>query len=278
MGSAEVRTVTKGDTGTNHPTPTCLLDELSAVANCTSVVRLLVLLWWAPALLMIVGGGRLMLGATGPAELAGYLAVARGATVVLAIFTLLVGAMWVVRTWESVPGLYDASADDDLGVGPGEPRSELERFGLHSRFLVLALIAALAAPSLGALTDPAWLVAATCGFLSGLAIPRWLNRSGHQTARAFAALAVLMLFELTIGWRIGAAVPPLSPELVGALTLTRGLALMGAAGFGVQRLALCLGGRAGHDALEQTATAAIGSGTVGRPAVDWTTSEGSLTG
>lgn len=223
------------------------------------VVRLLVLLWAAPAMLMTVGGTRALFGSITPTALIGYLAVARAAMVVLAIFTLLVGAMWVVRTWDHIPGL------SSLTMGCW---GSLGRWTTHLRFLVIGVGCALVAPSLGSAAMVAWSGAAASAFVAGLLLPRWLTRSGHDGGVAFAWLAGLLGFELTVGWLIWSLAESLPAAVAGSavagFAMARGLALVVAVLASTFRLGVGIG-------------APADSRSVTTRSVEWSRSENSVT-
>ncbi len=219
------------------------------------IVRLLVLLWAAPAMLMTVGGTRALLGSITPIALTGYLAVARAAMVVLAIFTLLVGAMWVVRVWDHVPGL------SALTIGFW---GSLGRWTTHLRFLMVATGCALAAPSLGSAAVVAWSMAAAFAFVAGLLLPRWLTRSGHDGGKAFAWLAGLLGFELTVGWLVWSLAESLPAEAMAGFAVARGLGMVVAVLASTYRLGIGL-------------VAPAQSRPVATPSVEWARSENSVT-
>lgn len=206
-------------------------------------------------MLMTVGGTRALFGSINPIALTGYLAVARAAMVVLAIFTLLVGAMWVVRTWDHIPGL------SALTIGFW---GNLGRWTTHLRFVVMATGCALVAPSLGSAAGFAWSVAATFAFIGGLLLPRWLTRSGHNGGVAFAWLGGLLGFELTVGWFVWSVAETLPAMAVAGFAIARGLALASAVLASTYRLGIGLGAPA-----ETLPTA--------RGPVEWARSENSVT-
>lgn len=231
MASTSSTTTTNTPTTADAAKPACLLDEIGSSFSCASVVRMVAFLWTVPASLVLVAGLRIIFDRPPSAVATTYVDVSRAATVLLAAFTLLIGAIWLVRSNRTLPSL-------------GELTGTWMNASGHLRFASLsgvALVAALASEPHG-LSLILATVAALAGFIAGLVLPRWIIRIavadnpsavriGWERDRAVvcaAVLATLIVFEVTLGWwhsmvmADGASVPS------GVVAIVRGVALTAA--------------------------------------------------
>lgn len=221
----------KSTSPTATTTPACLLDEIGTSITCASVVRLVAVLWTVPASLVLVAGVRIIFDRPPTPVATGFVDLSRAAAVLLAAFTLLIGGIWLVRSDRMMPSLGDLNGTWMDVAG-------------HMRFAALSAVALVAAivTEPGALSLVLASVAALGGFIAGLVLPRWIIRTaiadqpaavrlGWQRDRAVvcaAALATLIVFEVTVGWWHSLVIVDGASVLSGVIAIIRGVALTAA--------------------------------------------------
>ena len=158
------------------------------------MLRLLFGAWLIPAAaLMWIGLAATGLRAVDPSALGLALGRTQAMAVLLAVFTVLIGASAFVRRPQLVPA---PPVDSGHRRGPSPAPSPL----LHLSALVTAAISILAAGALGSAGSALWSLAALSAFAAGLYLPRALVRLPCPWAGPLAALAAGMVFQLTVGW------------------------------------------------------------------------------
>lgn len=206
----------------------CLLDEIGSAFTCASVVRMMAFLWTVPASLVLVAGVRIIFDRPPSPVATAYVDLSRAAAVFLAAFTLLIGGIWLVRSERVLPS-------------PGDLNGTWMDVAGHLRFSALAIVGLVAA----VVAEPRGVslilasVAAVAGFVAGLILPRWIIRIavaeapanvrlGWERDRAVvcaAALATLIVFEVTVGWWHSMVMVDGASVLSGVVAIIRGLAL-----------------------------------------------------
>lgn len=190
-------------------------------------------LWTLPASLVLVAGVRIIFDRPPSPVATAYVDISRGAAVLLAAFTLLIGGIWLVRSDRVLPSLGDLN-------GTWMDVAGHLRFGFLS---AVGLVAALATEPVGVSLILAS-AAALAGFVAGLVLPRWIIRIavadsptdvrvGWERDRAVvcaAVLATLIVFEVTVGWWHSMLLADGASVLSGVVAMIRGIALTAAVG------------------------------------------------
>ena len=76
----------------------CLLDEIGSAFTLEAVVRVMATLWTLPASLLTIAGYRYVFDRPPAPLVATYVDVSRAIVPLLAVFTLAIAAIWMVRT------------------------------------------------------------------------------------------------------------------------------------------------------------------------------------
>lgn len=171
--------------------------------------------WLYPAVSLVWSGfASIGLRTADDGEIAASLDRAQAIAVLLAIFTMLVGGIWAVRTWEYLPVSALTRKRGHL-TGP---------IG-HLLAIPVALGAALGAAIIESLAMPLATVAGAAGCYAGLLLPRWLLRAPLGRAFPIAAFSAVVMFQITLGW-MHVLTPSASTS---ALLIVEGLGLAWAA-------------------------------------------------
>jgi hypothetical protein len=177
------------------------------------VLRLLCGAWLVPATSLIwIGLATAGLRTISEASLAEALGRTQAAAVILAVFTLLIGASVFVRQTAPLLPADESAPTDGLAGGPSGPW-----LAVHAVLLLVALPAVPLGLLVASLAPLLWTLAALAGFAGALALPRALLRFPEAWSGPLAALAVGIVFQLTVGWLhvvhpVGVASPVLVAE------------------------------------------------------------------
>lgn len=178
------------------------------------VLRILFGAWLLPAASLIwIGLATTGVRETGEASLALALGRTQATSLLLAVFTVLIGASAVVRHRSVLDEAGSTPAGDAPTDPPGDQLAPASSRGPasgdgirltwlagHAAAAALALpMAAIAAVGLGRL-EVVLPIAAVSALAAGLALPRALLRCRSGRCGPLAALAVAVVFQLSIGW------------------------------------------------------------------------------
>lgn len=170
--------------------PRSISETWGARLTRTLALRLLCGAWLVPAASLIwIGLAPAGLRPADPVSLGLALGRTQATSVVLAVFTLLVGAIAFVAEHEPV---------DVVERGLGRHGSGWLR--PHAVAAAVALAAAAVGAVVTPLTTLLWPVAVLGGLFAGLAVPRALLRCPEPSVGSLAPLATAVVFQLTIGW------------------------------------------------------------------------------
>ncbi len=166
-----------------------LADRLGARLTCQTVLQGLLALWFLPAAVQFVVGASAVFGLPAPGSdaIAQRVDLVWATVAILSLPTLLVGAMWAIRSWPSFPS--GAEVPDRWAHGVG--------LTLCIACVPLLPMMTSLAPSLLPIV---LLFMATCGFVVGLYPARWVQGVGSREAEMLAAFLMVMAFQLSIGW------------------------------------------------------------------------------
>jgi hypothetical protein len=149
--------------------------------------------WLYPAISLVwIGFAPAGLRSSDDAAIAAALNGAQAIAVLLTIFTVLIGGIWALRTWEYLPA-GELTSTGRRSIGP---------FG-HAAAAPVVVVATVAAIVIGRgapLFGAASLLAVISGCYAGLLLPRWLLRAPLDRAFPVAAFSAAMIFQVTIGW------------------------------------------------------------------------------
>jgi len=204
---------------TQPPTPTCVLDQIGSSITIDSIVRAMAMLWAVPASLLTVAGYRFVFDRPPAAVVATYIDVSRAIVPPLAAFTVIVAAIWLVRS--------DRVMEADQHTTAPFRWSKHLWAGLVA---VATLCCSIAMPA-SALAESLAMIAAVFGFVAGIGVPLRLHSFADPNDRALQSWAVLflvMVFEVTVGWLHSMSLVDGASVLSGVATLARGLAMVGA--------------------------------------------------
>lgn len=202
------------DQSVDRLTPSCALEEWTQNFGIQDVVRYLLLIWAGPAAAMFATGASVLVDDGALPGFHDSMVFSRAWFATLSVFTMLIGAMWLVRSATQLPS-YEV-------LGSGWTGWKLHVAGLVG-FFALSLVA----PTAGAFERPFWLAAASAALLAGSGLSRWLLRVPVVSAQPLAAFLFFATFEMTVGWMWWDPVSDLGVAVLGATTLARGLALIG---------------------------------------------------
>ena len=201
------------------PTPSCLLDRIGSSVTIDSIVRAMAMLWAVPASLLIVSGYRFVFDRPPAALVATYIDVSRALVPLLAAFTMVVAAIWLVRSGRVMV------AELDMPVR--------FRWSAHvwSGMVAVAALGGSIVMQASAFSPSLPVVAAVFGFVAGMGVPRRLLSIAdpHDRAlRGWAVLVSVMVFELTVGWLHSMTLVDGASIVSGLVVSARGLVMCGA--------------------------------------------------
>lgn len=156
--------------------------------NCSVGLQSFCVAWIVPAVALAwTGLGAVGLRVADDAAVAVAIDRIQALTVLLAIFTVIVGAIWAVRTWGRAPSL-------------GSGRRLLPGGSVHLVALLVALIAICGATAAPELADALTPIAAVSAFCAGLVLPRLLLLAPIGQTVPAVTLATVVTYQLTMGW------------------------------------------------------------------------------
>ncbi len=173
--------------------PTSIIDQFGSRICCTAICRVVVSAWAIPAATsMWTSGGLLGLWSVGTGSLVRTVELGQAVAVALVPITVIVGAIWAVRTWT------ESSDEGQLMIEPGPPLRS------HAAALVAAIVLAIAAEvstiASAMLITGLWWSAALLAIIAVMAVPRWLSRVRDVPTRPMAWFVLVMSAQMTVGW------------------------------------------------------------------------------
>ncbi len=205
-------------------------DEIAAKINYSTTMRALCMAWLYPAVSLIWAGlGTLGLRSMSEAGIRATLERAQAVAVLLAIFTVLVGCIWAVRTWPYLP----TSGFSRIKRRWNGPLA-------HAAAVPAGGAAALACLATDGPVLPLILIAGAAGCFAGMIIPRWLRQAPLPQAKFLTAFSAALVAQVTLGWA-----PVLNPGggLNALIVVTNGLVLAWAAIVGARAVTVQETGR-----------------------------------
>ncbi len=131
----------------------------------------------------------------------------------LGVFTLLVGALWLVRSGASLPSLRSLG-EDALG------------WRLHAAGLIVAAVVAPFALFEGPLRGGSQFVVACGALVAGCSLARWLASTSLAAAQPLAGFSFALVVELTVGWLAWNPETSFGLALLGLVTMVRSLTVI----------------------------------------------------
>ncbi len=193
--------------------PECAIEEWTQHLGIREVFRFLILLWAGPASAMFVASTAIL---RQPSELSGFqdsMIFSRALFATLSVFTVLVGAIWLVRSTIALPTFRS------LGSG-------VIGWRLHAVGLAGAIAFAPFTFVGGAAQDGIRILVACCALAAGCGLPRWLLTTSLSAAQPLAGFAFCLTLEMTVGWLSWSPESWMGIALLGATTLARSLAVV----------------------------------------------------
>ncbi len=194
--------------------PACAIEQWTQHIGIREVLRFLILLWAGPAAAMFVASTGLLRQQSQLASFQDSMIFSRSLFATLAVFTLLVGAMWLVRSAVVLP------PRQALGDGLGGWR-------LHVAALAASVVLAPFLLVGGAVQGNVGILVAACAFVAGCGLPRWLLHTSMESAQPLAGFAFCIALEMTVGWLTWTPESWLGFAALGLSTLIRSLAVIG---------------------------------------------------
>lgn len=166
-----------------------ICDDIGARLDCSTAMKVLCGLWLIPSVALTwIGFVSMGIRDTAPEVTLHSLEKVQAMSVLLAIFTLVVAAMWAIRVGDHLPEYRRT-------IGR---RSEEARF-VHFSFGVIT-IATFTTAKLTDGTGPWFTIAAWSAFLFFVGLLRPISAAPVVRPYTLTAFAAACLFQLTVGW------------------------------------------------------------------------------